>query len=208
MGSWAGLAMGVEPFLANEASESAKHTLAALAMADEQLFGGVAAGVEDYASSRSAELVGMKWVDGQLIPNPNAEWQITDQTRDMIRNEVLRTFQEGIYPEDLAVTLEKSGAFSESRANMIARTELAFANAEGNRKSIEATGLAGELEKRSTLSSDHDAEKNPCDCDENEEAGWIPYNEEYPNGDTMYPFHPNCFCSESYRQAGSDDDDE
>ena len=205
LGSFAALAGIVEPFLADEAGLTAQSTLASLAMADEELFGGVAPGVFEYASTRSAELVGMKWIDGQLVPNPNAEWQIEETTRLMIRDAVVKAYQEGTYPEDLAVFLEEAGPFSEARADMIARTELSFANAEGNRIGIEATGLKKELEKRSSMSDDHDPALE-CACEDNEDAGWIPYEEPYPSGDISYPFHPRCNCAEIYRQAGSADD--
>ncbi len=37
-------------------------------------------------------------------------------------------------------------------------------------------------------------------CEENEAEGWIDSEDVYPSGDDGPPFHPNCVCSEEYRE--------
>jgi hypothetical protein len=55
-----------------------------------------------WAKDRSAELVGMKYVDGELVPNPRAEWSIEETTRDTIRDLVTQATEEGWSMDDLA----------------------------------------------------------------------------------------------------------
>ena len=84
-----------------------------------------------WAQNRSAELVGKKLINGVLVDNPNAIWAISDTTRDMIRSEVERALAEGLSTDELAANIRSSHAFSKSRAEMIARTEIAFADTSG-----------------------------------------------------------------------------
>jgi hypothetical protein len=53
----------------------------------------------DWAHERAAELVGMKYAaDGTLIENPNAEWAITDSTRELLRSDVAKAIDDGLSP--------------------------------------------------------------------------------------------------------------
>jgi hypothetical protein len=46
-----------------------------------------------------------------------------------------------------------------------------------------------------------DSNSGPCEvCDENEAEGWIDSEDVYPSGDDGPPFHPNCVCSEEYKE--------
>jgi hypothetical protein len=46
-----------------------------------------------------------------------------------------------------------------------------------------------------------DSASGPCEiCDENEAEGWIDSEDVYPSGDDGPPFHPNCVCSEEYKE--------
>lgn len=47
-----------------------------------------------------------------------------------------------------------------------------------------------------------DSQSGPCEiCDENEAEGWIDSEDVYPSGDDGPPFHPNCVCSEEYKES-------
>ena len=144
----------------------------------------------EFAQDRAAELVGMKWVDGELIENPNAKWAISDSTRDMIRRAVEDAFAGETKISDLADTIADSGAFSDSRADMIAKTEVARAQSEGTLAAWKQTGAV--LARKWVLSSIH-----PCcdECDENAAAGSVPIDEPFPSGDHTVPAHPNCICA-------------
>ena len=144
----------------------------------------------EYVAERGAELVGKKVLeDGSVIDNPDAKWSIADTTRDDLRAVLTDGVEQGWSAERLADVIESSGAFGEARADMIARTELAYAHVAGNvagwRESGEVTG------KRSLLGDLHDIVD---ECDDNADAGVIDFDDEFPSGDDFPPYHPNCVC--------------
>lgn len=132
-----------------------------------------------YGDERGAELIGMKIVDGQLVENPNAEWAISDTTRDRA-NELLQTaLDEGMSYQDFAGTLEDAGLFAEERAELVARNEIALAMAGGK------VAVYREMDVEYVVLMDEDGcGEDVCDVD-----GDIVSVEEYeanPLG------HPNC----------------
>lgn len=145
---------------------------------------------QEYVASRGAELVGKKVLeDGSVIDNPSAKWSIADTTRDDLRAVITDGVEQGWSSKFLADAIESSGAFDESRALMIARTELAYAHVEGN---VEGWRASGEVTgKRSLLGDLHDV---PDECDDNADAGVIDFEDDFPSGDAFPPYHPNCVC--------------
>lgn len=98
------------------------------------LVGGVELNLESpesirYAQARGAELVGMKVVEGVLVPNPVTRWNITETVRAAVRENVQAALREGWSPDKLASVLEAH--FEPWRAKMIARTETGFAYGNG-----------------------------------------------------------------------------
>jgi hypothetical protein len=145
----------------------------------------------NFARDRSAELVGRKWVNGELIENPDAEWAITDSTRDWLREEITSAFEDGMSPAELGKAIRESPAFTKSRAKMIAHTEIGNANME----TLESASVkAGATDKRSFLSADHDHDDI---CDAAAEAGEVEIDFVYEGGFTRPLYHPRCQCSES-----------
>jgi hypothetical protein len=147
-----------------------------------------------YAEDRSAELVGMTNAgtkeSPEWVPNENANWAITDSTREMIRGDVATAIDEGWSPQHLANQLaENNPAFSDYRAEMIARTEIRKADVEGNMVAYVASGIV--QGKEWIIGSEHDDDD---ECTENAEAGVIPLDESFPSGDDAAPAHPNCIC--------------
>jgi hypothetical protein len=144
----------------------------------------------DYARDRAAEMVGMKYVDGKLVENPNARFAITDGTRDTLRQQITSAFDAGTSPAALATQIQDSAAFSEYRATLIARTETAFAQtaaAVNTSKSFGATG------KHIQMSNEHDIDDV---CDAADQQGVVPIDEPYASGDLHTPLHPGCKCVE------------
>jgi len=46
-----------------------------------------------------------------------------------------------------------------------------------------------------------DSASGPCEiCEENQAEGWIDSEAVYPSGDDGPPFHPNCVCTEEYKE--------
>jgi DNA-binding transcriptional LysR family regulator len=104
--------------LAAVMADSGKHAQIQLGIEDqENLVNQVNADALTYAKARAAEMVGKKWVDGELIDNPNAEWVITDTTRDEIRYLVSQVISGDLKSTDLPKALEDATAFSRERAN-------------------------------------------------------------------------------------------
>lgn len=144
----------------------------------------------DYARSRGAELVGKRLLpDGTIIDNPHSEWFIEQSTRDLLRGDVARAVEEGWSTNKLRDELEANYAFSEERAEMIARTETAFADSRGNMIAYKESGVVSG--KEWILGSEHDQED---ECDDNVAAGVIGLDDDFPSGDTEAPAHPNCVC--------------
>ena len=142
----------------------------------------------DYARERAAEMVGMKYNRaGELVTNPNAKWAISDTTRDRLREIISNGFRDGISREELLDQISEADAFSDVRAGMIARTEVARAQVSANMEAWKATGAVNKVEWLAVG-------PDPCPiCDDND--GEIRnIGEEFPSGDTMPLAHPNCYC--------------
>lgn len=144
----------------------------------------------EYAKDRAAEMVGKKWVDGELIDNPNPSWAISESTREYLRSDISQAIEEGWSTKDLAGALEDNFAFSESRANMIARTECAKADITGNMITYRESGRV--WGKEWLLSSGH---PEADDCEDNADQGPISLDEAFSTGSDAPPNHPNCLCS-------------
>jgi len=140
-----------------------------------------------YAEDRGAELVGMKWDhdSGAYIENPNPEWAIDNTTRDKIRDLVAMAEDKGWSNAELADAIQADTAFSDERAEMIARTETAFADIQGNLAGWEASGVVES--KEWSVSQDE-----VCDECLALDGKVIGLDEDFPDGDP--PLHPNCRC--------------
>jgi 2'-5' RNA ligase len=76
------------------ARTGAGKALAYLEIPDKQMLSDVNRVAGDWADQRAAELVGMRLLpDGTLIENPNAEWNISDRTRDDLRQIIEDAFE-------------------------------------------------------------------------------------------------------------------
>lgn len=141
-----------------------------------------------FAEARAAELVGMRWnADANAyIVNPNPEWAIDQTTRDNIQALTTKAMKEGWSNDQLAEAVQDDHSFSSNRSDMIARTETAFADAQGSMASYAASGL---VEATEWIVGDGDCDE----CQANADAGAVPLGEAFPSGDEMAPSHPNCF---------------
>ncbi len=138
--------------------------------------------------SRVAELVGKKYKDGVWIDNPNAKWAITDGTRTLIRADIELAYKEGWASKQLSDRLKLNYAFSEERAQTIARTEILRADSYGQLAVYRASGVVTGKEWSP------DAEACPI-CVLNANEGVIPLEQLFLSGDLMSPAHPRCECS-------------
>lgn len=142
-----------------------------------------------WAKERAAELVGMRYADdGTLEENPDAEWAITESTRDMLRTDIERAIVDGTTTDELAGQLAQSHAFSRERAERIARTEVAKADVQGNLAAYRRSGVVEG--KEWILGSEHN---DTDECDDAEAMGVVPLDSDFGGvGDP--PAHPNCTC--------------
>lgn len=164
---------------------------------DEDLTSHVDANAIAYAEERAAELVGKRVIvmaDGttKVIDNPDALWSIQETTRNQLRAVITDAVADSSSYDQLADEILNSYPFSETRAEMIARTELAFAHVQGGLVSAHTAGAIG---KKSLLGSEHDHQVPAGDqCDTNADEGPIPIDSKFESGDMEPPYHPNCVC--------------
>ncbi len=137
----------------------------------------VAAKVKDaaveYADTRSSDLVDM----------------LTDSTREDIQSIIADGIENGLDTDTIASNIMDATSFSEDRAALIAETETTTAV---NMGMIE--GLRGMQEDSGVpATKEWSCEGNACEiCQENQDAGPIPIDEDFPSGDSAPSAHPNC----------------
>ena len=171
--SFKALPKEVQEYITAAAVDGGAAGLAAVRMDGiEELMNLVNAGAVKWAKEHSAELVTL----------------ISDNTRNMIRSDVVQALENGWSNDKLKSALMESTGFSKGRAERIARTETAFADMEANRLAYRESGV---VSKKVWLLGG-----NPCElCEANAEQGIIGIDDEWVSGDC--PVHPNCECDES-----------
>jgi hypothetical protein len=132
------------------------------------------------------DVAAVAWADehgGELIKN------LAGTTADAVQALLSRAVDEGMSSDELSAAIEGMGAFSESRADTIARTELAYAHVQGN---VEGWRQSNEVEgKRWILADTH---PEPDECDDAADAGVVGLDEDFGDGIDFPPAHPNCLC--------------
>jgi SPP1 gp7 family putative phage head morphogenesis protein len=188
--SWAKLVSGFNDTLDSVVVSSAKRAVAELHVTDHGFFDLVQKDALAWAKDRAAELIGKQWKDGKLVNDPEAKWSITDSTREGLRDLVVKAYEDGLDVTQLSDKIQDSYMFSESRADMIARTELARAD---SATTLTAWKESGVVEGKAwLLGSEHDVD---CECDDNAEDGAIALDDTFSSGDDAPPAHPNCVCA-------------
>jgi len=127
-----------------------------------------------YAATRAAELV----------------TQVDETTRVLIRNLVVRAFDEGWTKEELAKALADNFAFSPVRASVIASTELNDALTQAELSAWRDSGVVKSIEWITSP-----LEGVCAVCEANESAGPVDLGGNFPSGDDGPPAHPNCRCA-------------
>ena len=124
--------------------------------------------------------------------------------KDTLKDIIVQAADEGwSYTRSAQEIMDAFDGMSAYRANLIATTEIGDAYVEGNMivgRDLQDGGL--EMEKFWSTSG-----SNPCEdiCGPNEEAGWIPLDEDFPSGDSQPLGHPGCHCDILIRRKGSED---
>lgn len=200
-GAWDALATGAVAHLAVAAEFGARDALARLRVIDAADAGQWIDSIDTYqlainlAQQRAAEMVGRKWAQGHLVPNPNATWQITQGTRDMIRSLVETAIAEGWSSDTLADAMLGHRAFGSARARTIARTEVRISQMQGQLAGAQA---AGATHKAWSTSLD---DKVSDECVACEQEGELEVGSAFGSGQHAPPNHPNCRCVLTFKLA-------
>lgn len=141
----------------------------------------------EWAKERSATLVGKKIDDnGDVIDNPDAKYSIDEATREMLRSDVTRAMEEGWSNDELAAVIQENYAFSDARAETIARTETANADTAGNEILYNESGV---VSKKQWIVGD-----GCCDDCALLNGEVVDLDDVFSNGESAPPAHPNCRC--------------
>lgn len=143
-----------------------------------------------FASTRAAEMVGMKYdAAGDLVPNPKAQYVISDTTRRDIQALVAEAFEDEAPIADLVRNIQDAASFGVVRAQLIAKTEVSRAQAGGTYAVWQQTGVV------KTVRWQNSNLPNVCaECIENAAAGEIEFGKKFPSGVLYPPEHPGCRC--------------
>jgi len=181
------------PWIEDVASDRAQDELLSLGIAsDTDFFDHANTRAADYAADRSAEMVS----------------QIDESTRNMLRSKIAEGLASGAMRNDIIADIMDGDIFSEARATLIADHEVAMASGAGAQTGRDEAVKAGVKLKKIWVCDD-----DPCPiCVDNQDAGAIDNDDEFPSGDMTEVAHVNCEChTESIvedDEKGDDDDEE
>jgi hypothetical protein len=141
---------------------------------------------EDRALVNQVNKLAVEWAENRAA---ELVTKISEATRDYLRADVTQAVEEGWSTKQLGQALQENFGFSEGRGEMIARTEIAAADVQGNLMAYRESGV---VQGKEWIRG---SEEYPCDdCEGNAAAGVIPLEDVFPSGDTGPPAHPNCVC--------------
>ena len=188
---WSALIAPVGREIRRAAADGAKVALVQISVSDKGITDLANEQAITWADKRAAELVGMRFDadSGNYISNPDARWRIDEITRDGLNELVGQALDEGWSNDVLSTRIKDGYLFSDSRADMIARTETARADVQGNMIGYRESGLVTGKEW-STADDDLVSEE----CAANAEQGIIGFDENFVSGADAPPEHPNCRC--------------
>lgn len=143
----------------------------------------------DWAKEHAGELLGTKWYDGEKSPDPSEKWPVSESTRMAIRKIMTEAFGRETRMSDLVQRVQDATGFPKERAEVIADTEVSFAQSRGNLEAWQRMGVVRSIRwSTSMLHTERDA------CDLNAEAGAVPIGHLFPSGDPAPPAHIGCRC--------------
>lgn len=114
--------------------------------------------------------------------------ELADSTREMLRSTIALGLEEGLSNDHLADRLAAAYAFSPERADVIARTETAYADIQGNLEGYRASGVVSG--KQWIIAQDEF-----CDACNDLDGVAVLLDGAFPDdGGDGPPLHPNCRC--------------
>ena len=161
---------------------------------------GVAQGLAQVGSATTADLLdqvnekAVAWAEEHAA---DLVTKLADTTRKSLRGDLAAGIELGMSAQDIANVIAQDYGFSEARAELIARTERAFADIRGNTLAYAASGVVSGLQ---WLTANDGDDKVCADCEMNDDAV-VPMDPEtgeateaFPSGDLVAPGHPDCRC--------------
>ena len=137
----------------------------------------------------------------------NYKGSINQTTKKRILSILTEAAEKGTNYNDTAKKIReqgKEGVFSRARAELIAVREIGTGYEIGNQEMVDVyiQETGAEIQK---LWIDSQDDLVTPECEENGNAGWIGFNEDFPSGDMEAPraTNPRCRCSTGYRQVDS-----
>jgi SPP1 gp7 family putative phage head morphogenesis protein len=127
---------------------------------------------------------------------------INDTTREYIQTVLTEGLEQGwSYAKTAKAIKDRFAEFAigapqehiRSRAELVAVTESANAYGQGNLMFAQEMQDAGLTMEKSWLTVGDDRVSEICQ--ENEDAGWISVDDQFPSGDDAEPAHPSCRCT-------------
>ena len=194
---WRNVPVEIQPALTTASLSGVGQGMLQIDVSNAALIASANTIAENYARDRAAELVGMKRdAEGNLVENPNAQWAISDTTRERIREIIADAFTEDTPIEqiarDIQAALEEEstgmGIFSMARAELIATTEVSNAQAGGNYSVWRESGIVKKLEWV-TAEDEH-----VCEICEGNDGVVVDIGRPFPSGDLYPGAHPRCRC--------------
>lgn len=169
---WSTLAGDVDSVIEQILVDAGAQAMAQIGVSDEKITELVNERAVEYAKERAAELV----------------TKISESTRGMLRADVAEAMQDGWSNDELAAAIEDNYGFSPDRADMIARTETAYADVSGNLEAYRASGVV--TGKKWITGADC------CDLCDALDGTVVDLDETFETEDGGIdgpPYHPNCF---------------
>ena len=179
---WTELGDDLDPVLSAIAQDGAGAAFAQIGKSAEDLFDQVNEKAVAWAEEHAAALV----------------TQIAETTREKIAGDVADAIEQGLSVDELADVLAGAYAFSEERAEIIATTELAFADVRGNCIAYAESGVVGGLTWITANGGEDGRICSDCEMNDNQTVPMGPDGmptEAWPSGtEAPPPLHPGCLC--------------
>jgi hypothetical protein len=161
---------------------------------------GVAQGLAQVGAKTTADLLeqvnerAVTWAEQHAA---DLVTKLAETTRTTLRGDLAAGIELGMSADQIAEVIGADYGFSDARAEMIARTERAFADVRGNTLAYAASGVVGGLK---WITANEGDDKVCADCEANDDVE-VPMDPEtgeaseaWPSGDTQCPAHPDCRC--------------
>jgi len=178
---WTELGDDLESILAAIAQDGASQALTQVGKSTADMLDQVNEKAVAWAEQHAAELV----------------TQLEETTRKSLQGDLATSIELGMSVDDIAKVIGDDYGFSDSRAQLIATTERAFADVAGNKMGYAESGVVGGLQWITANGGEDDRICPDCEMNDGATVGMDAdgnASEAFPSGATTVPAHPGCLC--------------